>query len=112
VLARWTSYRDFWFDTDKAVIRDSDSYKVAEIAAYMMDNPSLQLGIDGSTNPRAAKRRDRDLGDRRVKTVRDSLIRAGVPSNRISAGLFGDVNMRRQGRVEVLLRTSLVSQAR
>ena len=94
-----------------AVIHDADSDKAAEIAAYMNENPSLQLGIDGSTNPRATTQRDQDLRDRRVRAIRDSLIHAGVPANRISGGMFGDVNLRRNGRVEVLLKTDQYWQA-
>jgi outer membrane protein OmpA-like peptidoglycan-associated protein len=71
----------------------------------MKDNPSIQLGIDGSTNPRAAEWRDQDLGDRRVKAVRDALVAAGVSADRISDGAFGDVQLRRDGRVEVLIKT-------
>jgi outer membrane protein OmpA-like peptidoglycan-associated protein len=111
VIDRWISYRDFWFDTDKAVIHGADLDKVREIAAYMKNNPSLQLGIDGSTNPRATEWRDQDLGDRRVKAVRNALITAGVSANRISDGMFGDVQLRRDGRVEVLIKTDQLSQA-
>ena len=46
-----------------------------------------------------------DLSDRRVKGIRDSLIQAGVPAEKISAGEFGDKQLRRDGRVEVLIRT-------
>jgi hypothetical protein len=66
--------------------------KVSEIAAYMNQNPSLQLGIDGSSNSR-------------VNAVRDALIRTGVPSSKIRAGAFGDAQLRRDQRVEVLVRT-------
>ncbi len=110
-IDRWTSYRDFWFDTDMALIHDADSAKIAEIASYMNDNPSLYLGIDGSTNPRATDRRAMDLGDRRVRAVRDALIQAGVPANRVSSGMFGNADLRRDGRVEVLLKSDQLPQA-
>jgi len=110
VVDRWISFRDFWFESDKAIIHDADTDKVAEIAAYMNANPSLQLGIDGSTNPQATEWSDKDLRDRRIKAVRDSLIAAGVSSNRISDGMFGNANFRRNGRVEVLIKTDQISQ--
>jgi len=111
VVEHWISYRDFWFDPTKAVIHNADTYKVAEIAAYMKKNPSLQLGIDGSMNPQPTVGRDQDLRDRRIKAIRDSLIAAGVSSYRISDGSFGDENLRRNGRVEILIKTDLLSQA-
>lgn len=109
---RWTSYREFWFDNDDADIRDNDSKHITEIATYMRNNPSVQLGIDGSTNPRSMDEHDRNLSDRRVRSVRDSLIQAGVPSDRISDGMFGDVNLRRDRRVEVFIKTPQLSNAR
>jgi outer membrane protein OmpA-like peptidoglycan-associated protein len=50
--------------------------------------------------------RNQDLSDRRVNTVRDALIQAGVPAYRIQAGAFGDTGLRRDRRVEVLISTS------
>ena len=35
-----------------AAIQASDTSKVSEIAAYMNQNPSLRIGIDGSMDPR------------------------------------------------------------
>jgi outer membrane protein OmpA-like peptidoglycan-associated protein len=106
VVASWSSYRNFWFERDKADLSDADSAKSVQIAAYMKANPSLQLGIDASTNPRATEQRDQDLSDHRVKAVRDSLIAAGVAPDRISDGMFGDVALRHDRCVEVLIRTN------
>ncbi len=112
VSERWTAYQNFRFDADKAVIVDADLNKVEEIAAYMKQNQSIQLGIDGSTDAQTADWRNQDLMKRRVQAVRDSLIEAGVPANRISSsGKFGDVELRRDGRVEVLIRRSQLTQS-
>ncbi|HRQ73459.1 MAG TPA: hypothetical protein PLU35_10560 [Phycisphaerales bacterium] len=110
-VENWASFREFWFDPNATVIHDADRYLVREIAAYMMANPSLELGIDGSTNPRATTQRDIDLLNTRVKGIRDSLIAAGVPASRISDGQMGNVDHRRVGRVEVLLRTDRRARA-
>jgi flagellar motor protein MotB len=106
VVDRWTSYRDFWFDLDKAEMQASETAKVADIAVYLKKNPSLQVGIDGSMDPRGTDARNQDLSDRRVKAVRDSLIQAGVPVEKIQAGAFGDEKLRRDRRVEVLISTA------
>jgi outer membrane protein OmpA-like peptidoglycan-associated protein len=96
---RWTSYQDFTFEANNAEIPASQTDQVTQIAAYMKKNPSLKCGID-ATDPR-----NQNLGDRRVKAIRESLIQAGVPAEKISAGEFGAKELRREGRVEVLICT-------
>lgn len=106
VVDRWTSYRAFWFESDTSDLRDSDMDQVSEIADYMEQNPSLKVGIDGSITHSS----DKDMAGRRVDTVRTALISAGVPASRIETGAFGDANLARERRVEVLLRTNYYSK--
>jgi outer membrane protein OmpA-like peptidoglycan-associated protein len=105
VVDRWISYRTFWFDSSTVDLRSSDSGQVSEIAEYMKQNPSLKLGIDGSI-PSGSNLSNQDLRDRRVNNVYSALINAGVPYSRIEKGAFGDSQLARDRRVEVLLRTS------
>jgi peptidoglycan-associated lipoprotein len=82
----------------------------------MSQNPSVRLGIDGYTDSRGANQYNLPLSQRRVTTVRDALIQAGVPADRIETGTFGtdrpvcnpstEQCSQREGRVEVLVRTS------
>jgi outer membrane protein OmpA-like peptidoglycan-associated protein len=111
MVDRWVSYRDFWFDTNNAVIHDADAGKVADIAAYMKKNPSLQVGIDTSSNASGASQANIDLVNRRGLAVRNALIAAGVPASSIKTGTFGDADLRRDGRVEVLIMTDRVALA-
>jgi len=97
---RWSSYRDFWFDYNSSSIDATDSSKVSDIASYLKQNPSFRLAIDGA--PPAG---DADLSDRRVDSVREALIAAGVPAYKIYTGTFGDSLLRRERRVEVLFST-------
>jgi outer membrane protein OmpA-like peptidoglycan-associated protein len=106
VVDRWTSYREFWFATDSAVIQDAERTKLVEVAAYINANPSLMIGIDASMDPRGSERSDQSLRDRRIKAIRDGLVQAGVSSQRISAGAFGDAELRQDRRVEVLFATT------
>jgi len=100
---RWTAYRDFWFAFGRSDMQQADQYKVGEITQYMNQNPSFRLSIDGSMDPRGTDPRSQDLTDRRVNTVREALIQAGVPAYRIQTGTFGDEGRRRDRRVEVLI---------
>ena len=111
---RWTSLRDFMFDWDRSDIRYSESRKPSEVAAYMSQNPSVRLGIDGYTDSRGTTQYNVPLSQRRVAAVRDALIQAGVPAERIETGTFGTDRLmcnssteqcsQREGRVEVLVR--------
>jgi outer membrane protein OmpA-like peptidoglycan-associated protein len=103
VVDRWISYRAFWFDYNTVDLRSADSGQVSEIAYYMQQNPSLKVGIDGSIPSSDA--RSQDLAGRRVTNVYWALVNAGVPANRIETGNFGDEQLARDQRVEVLLRT-------
>src|SRR5213594_2048918 len=46
----WTSLRDIMFDYNRPEIRSTEMSKIADIAAYSNQNPSVRLGIDGSTD--------------------------------------------------------------
>lgn len=113
--ARWTSLKDIMFDFDKATIRPAEMSKAAEIATYMNQNPSVRLGIDGSTDLlRGTNQYNVALSQQRVSNVRDALIQAGVSAERIETGSFGvtpttcvdpaESCEQREGRVEVLVR--------
>jgi outer membrane protein OmpA-like peptidoglycan-associated protein len=106
VVDRWISFRDFTFAYGSAEIQSFDAPKVSETVAYMEQNPSLQVGIDGSMDPRGTDPRNQDLSDRRIAAIRNALIQAGVPAYRIQTGAFGDPGLTRDRRVEVLVRTS------
>ena len=105
VVDRWTSFRDIWFEFNRADIQSSETSKVSEIVAYMQQNPSLQVAIDGSMDPRGTDPRNQGLSDRRVYAIRDALVQSGVPAYKIQTGAFGDPELARDRRVEVLVKT-------
>jgi peptidoglycan-associated lipoprotein len=113
----WISLRDIMFDFDTADIRPTEMNKISEIAAYLSQNPSVRVGIDGSTDLlRGTNRHNEKLSQQRIANVRDALIRTGVSSTRIETGRFGVERVKcndsteqcsqREGRVEVMGRSS------
>jgi hypothetical protein len=100
IVPCWVSYREFWFNADNADILDTQKAMLSDMANYVKNNPSLILGIDGYQDSH-----HKDLSNLRINNVRDGLINAGVPANRIKIGDFGDSKLRRDGRVEVLIMT-------
>ncbi|MEL3892108.1 OmpA family protein [Ferrovibrio sp. MS7] len=101
----WTPYQRFAFDKDSADVRFSDMRQASDITAYMLENPTARLGIDGSSSAPTAEWRDQALTERRIGAVRDALVQAGTPAFKIQIGAFGDPESRRENQVEVLLIT-------
>jgi outer membrane protein OmpA-like peptidoglycan-associated protein len=112
---RWTSLRDIMFDYNRTEIRSTELSKIADIAVYTNQNPSVRLGIDGSTDLlRGTNQYNAVMSQQRVGNVRDALIRAGVSADRIETGSFGAERAKcneanepcsqRDGRVEVMVR--------
>ena len=113
----WITLRDIMFDLDSAEIRLSEMSKISDVAAYVYQNPSYRIGIDGSTDLlRGTNRYNTALSQRRISNVRDALIRTGVSADRIETGRFGverakcndstEQCSQREGRVEVMGRSS------
>ena len=111
--ANWTKFNDILFDFDKSAIRTNEMVKVSEVADYAKQNPSVNVGIDGHTDPRGTDLYNQGLSERRVGVIRDALIQAGVPASRIHSGAFGESRPKcndkteacyqRERRVEVLI---------
>jgi outer membrane protein OmpA-like peptidoglycan-associated protein len=109
IVTGWQSYKELDFDANQSDLKASEASKVSEIAAYAKNNPSLEIGIDANADSTGSAQRQRDVRDlsnRRVKAVRDSLIQAGVPSDKIKDGTFGDTTKRADRRVEIFFRTA------
>jgi len=88
VPREWESFSNVTFDFDKADIRPSELDKIKAVANYMQQNPNLQLGLAGHTDPQGPYEHNRQLSDRRNKAVTDALVEDGVPKDRIRmAGL-------------------------
>ena len=103
-VALWTTWCDFGFDRSEAGLPASEMEIISSIAAYLMQNPSLEVGIDGSMNS-GASRSARDLSDRRAVSVRDALLQAGVPAYKIRVGAFSNPDRRQEDEIQVLMKT-------
>jgi outer membrane protein OmpA-like peptidoglycan-associated protein len=100
IVERWTSYRVITFDNPRAELSTTDKSEVSEIAANLKKNPLLHLAIDGYRD-----RNNATLSERRIESVREALLMAGVPSAKMQVGAFGDPQFSRDRRVEMLLKT-------
>ncbi|MES1200008.1 MAG: OmpA family protein [Pseudomonadota bacterium] len=106
VIEGWTAYQDFNFDRTRTDLTPSQMDRVSDIAAYLTQNPSLDVGIDGSLDGRGFSQSDRRLSDNRAASLRGALIQAGVPASRIKMGAFADPARRQQGQIQLLIKTA------
>ena len=97
--ARWSSYRDFWFDYGSAVLDASYREGIRDAADYLRQHPAYRLAID------AQAAEGESLRNLRVGAIREALMAAGVPKYKIQEGQFGDEQLRRERRVEILIDT-------
>jgi hypothetical protein len=86
-------------------VRSSALNTVSDIAAYLMRNPPFEVGIDGSIDTRRSNQQDRDLSNHRADSVRDALMQAGVPADKIQMGAFADPTRQHEGQILVLIKT-------
>jgi len=101
VIAEWEYWEEIYFVEYTGRVRDKDVRKYKMIADYMAQYPSLQIGLDVAIDPKNPVG-----GTQQLNVVRGELIAAGMNERQIVAGEFGDPSRRRDGRVEVLLRTA------
>ncbi|HXV81670.1 MAG TPA: OmpA family protein [Candidatus Binatia bacterium] len=90
--------------------------KIADIAAHVQENFPIQVGIDGYADPRGTDPYNQALSERRVNAIRDALVKAGVASDKIKSGAFGEQRLlcnestaacwQSDQRVEVLISSS------
>lgn len=102
----WMPYQRFRFEPGGADIRASDMRQAADIASYMKANPTARLGLDGSSPMQGSDTPSQTLGERRISIVRAALIQAGIASDKIQIGAFGDAKFQRDNQIEVLLITA------
>lgn len=88
----WRQIGDVRFDFDKADLQPFEVKKVSEAAAYLKDNPTFLVELEGFADPRGSDAYNMKLSDRRVNAVRDALIAAGVRKERILIGAYGELN--------------------
>jgi outer membrane protein OmpA-like peptidoglycan-associated protein len=102
VVGHWVFYKEINFSSNDAALSPSGMERISEIAAYMKQNPSLQIGIDGT----AVNSNDQDLNDHRIVAIQQELIKDGVSADRIGRGRLDNSKFRRDGRISIFFKTA------
>ena len=77
------------FQWQRADIQAKCELKIAKLAAWMKDDPTVSLALDGHSDQARANEEDVTLAADRVRAVRGALMAAGIAPARISDGRYG-----------------------
>ena len=123
VVEGWKSAEDISFQRDRADIQPKCAPKIARLATWVNRHPLMVVALDGHSDQSSVATGEVNaaLHGRRVQSVRDALIAAGVAPHRILTGAVGERRPRcsqataacqeLNRRVEVLLGTPRVTAA-
>jgi outer membrane protein OmpA-like peptidoglycan-associated protein len=79
----------FLFDFDKADLKPENRELLSRIAGVLLASHGYRLYVYGHTDDVGTKEYNQDLSERRAKSVRDYLVKAGVPEEIIQSKGFG-----------------------
>ncbi len=80
---------DVFFDYDSYTIRPDAQASLSQAAPFLTQHPNLRFTIEGHCDERGSTEYNLALGDKRAAAVKDALVKAGVPSDRIKTISYG-----------------------
>ena len=86
------TFEDVHFERDSFSIRSDDIERLRVAAAALKDDPSLVMTIEGHTCSLGTGPYNLALGNRRASAVKDYLVSAGVPADRLVTVSQGEAN--------------------
>ncbi len=81
--------RDVFFDYDQASLRSDAQSVLPRDAAYLASHPGVKVLIGGYCDERGSNEYNLSLGQDRADSVKQALVSAGVPANRLRVVSFG-----------------------
>lgn len=78
------------FDLDKATIRKESEDALNSIADIMKEYPNTVFHIEGHTDSTGSENYNLKLSKERAASVREYLVKAGIPSNRLTSEGYGE----------------------
>jgi peptidoglycan-associated lipoprotein len=77
------AFQDVHFERDRSALRSEDIDRLRAAATALKDDPSLVVTIEGHTCSLGTGTYNLSLGSRRANAVKDYLVSAGVPADRL-----------------------------
>jgi OOP family OmpA-OmpF porin len=77
------------FDFDKATLKPDGKRMVDEAVRLMVEQPSLQVTVEGHTDAVGSEGYNQRLSERRARAVRDYMVAEGIAADRITTKGWG-----------------------
>lgn len=103
----WLVLKSIGFFYDRADLSGWEAIKITEIVTYVALHPGAELGINRPAVATDGNPAIDDLNHRRVRTIINGLITAGVSEDRIQIGNYRDLPLSPDQQVEVFVRGRL-----
>jgi peptidoglycan-associated lipoprotein len=81
--------KDVYFDYDKSDVRGDQQSVVQADAAFLQQHPNMSVNVEGHCDERGSTEYNLALGDNRASAVKNALVAAGVPADRVKTVSFG-----------------------
>jgi peptidoglycan-associated lipoprotein len=89
-----------YFDFDQFRIREDMRPVVDQVAQYLLENPRVQIQVEGHADERGTPDYNIALGHKRAQTVKSYLVNLGVAPARVATMSFGEERPVTTGRTE------------
>ena len=84
------SFSPVYFEFDSTQLSAQARDELARLARWMQRHPEATAQIEGHCDERGTTEYNVALGERRAQTIRDYLVRLGVPEHRLSTISYGE----------------------
>ncbi len=81
--------KDVFFDYDTARIREDQKPALRDDFIWLREHPQAKVTIEGNCDERGTVEYNLALGERRAKVVKEYLVAAGIPAQRIATISYG-----------------------
>jgi peptidoglycan-associated lipoprotein len=81
--------KDIYFDYDKSDIRSTEQASIQADVAFLQQHSGITFTVEGHCDERGSTEYNLALGDNRASAVKNALVSAGIPADRIKTVSFG-----------------------
>lgn len=83
------SFEPVYFEYDRSDLKPSEMDKLRKVAEFLNSRHELGLIIEGHCDDRGSEEYNRALGERRAISLRDQLVKLGVPDDHMKTISYG-----------------------